>query len=218
MLDSRRVQETRPVNIDGTKSLYGNVSYNRQYKFNKKFRMSLAPGLNANYRRSFVSFNGKQSMVENTSRYASLRTSFNYKDVIEFNERYAINRSISNYEDQIRYKNVAFTSQTSESEIVIRWPKHFVWENLINYSYNPRVGTGIKKTIVRWNAGASFLFLKEDKGQVKFSATDLLDQNVSISHYSYENYIVDNQTTTLHRYFMLSFIYNLRTFSGGKVG
>ena len=36
--------------------------------------------------------------------------------------------------------------------------------------------------------------------------------------YTGENYVADTQTTTLTRYFMLSFIYNLRTFAGGKVG
>jgi hypothetical protein len=218
LLDSRRVQETRSFNIDGTRSVFVNAFYNRQYKFNKKFRMSLAPGLNGNYRKSFVSFNGKLSSVENTSVYGSFRASFNYKDIIEVNQRYAVNNSKARYEDHSRYKNVDFTSQSSESELVVRWPKHFVWENLVNYAYNPRVGKGIKKSTVRWNAGLSYLFLKEDKGQLKFAVVDLLDQNVNISHYTYENNIMDTQAVTLHRYFMLSFIYNIRTFSGGKVG
>jgi hypothetical protein len=71
--------------------------------------------------------------------------------------------------------------------------------------------------VVRWNAGASFLFLKQDKGQLKLSAYDVLNQNVSSYRYTYENAISDSQNMTLRRYFMVSFIYTLRTFSGAKV-
>jgi hypothetical protein len=97
-------------------------------------------------------------------------------------------------------------------------PKHVVWENLINYNFNPQVSPGIRKSSVRWNAAVSYLFLKEEKGQLKFSVFDLLNQNISVYRVTSENSVVDIQNSTLTRYFMLSFIYNLRTFSGGKVG
>ena len=61
-------------------------------------------------------------------------------------------------------------------------------------------------------------FLKEDKGQLKLSVFDLLNQNINVYRYTSESSISDSQTTTLRRYFMLSFIYNIRNFSGGKVG
>ncbi len=71
---------------------------------------------------------------------------------------------------------------------------------------------------MRWNAGVNFLFLKEDRGQFKLSVFDLLNQNISVSRTTRENYIQDNQTTILRRYFMLTFTYNIRNFKAGKVG
>lgn len=218
IMDARRVQESRPVNIDGVKSAYAFVFYNRQYKFNKNFRLSASPNFNVNYNQNYVSFNGAVSKSESFRISGSARLFFNYKDMFELNQGYSVNLNKTWYSDQERYKNIDYTTRTSESEIIIRWPKHFVWESIVNYTYNPRVGSGIRKAIVRWNAGASFLFLKQDKGQIKLSAYDLLGQNVNVYRYNTENSISDIQMTALQRYYMLSFIYNIRSFSGGKVG
>ena len=122
------------------------------------------------------------------------------------------------YQQPTVYRNIYVLSHMLESEVVVRMPKHVVWENLINYNYNPQVGRGIRKSSLRWNAGVSYLFLKEEKGQLKLSVYDLLKQNISVSRNTGENYVTDSQTTTLTRYYMLSFIYNLRTFTSGKVG
>ncbi len=69
-----------------------------------------------------------------------------------------------------------------------------------------------------WNAGVNYLFLKGEKGQLKLSVFDLLNRNISVYRYTTENSIFDSQTTTLQRYFMLSFIYNIRTLVPGKIG
>ena len=150
--------------------------------------------------------------------YTAVALGLNYKDKIELNHRYAPTYRESTYDNQSAYKNFYILTQNLESEVVIRMPKHVVWESLLNYYYNPQVAPGIRKSSIRWNAGLSYLFLKEEKGQLKLSVYDLLNQNVSLNRFVGENYISDVQSTTLTRYFMLSFIYNLRTFSSGKVG
>jgi hypothetical protein len=217
-IDSRRITESSILNVDGRRSFNSNANYTRQYKMSKKYRLSVSPNLNYNYNSSFVSFNHNLSRVENNNISGWLRVSFNYNDIIEFNQRYGMNKTSSRYEDKTRYKDVDYHTESGETEIVIRWPKHFVWESLMNYSYNPRVTPGYRKQTIRWNAGASYLFLKQEKGQLKFSVVDLLEHNASVYRYVYENMITDSQATTLQRYFMVSFIYNIRTFSGGKVG
>ena len=74
------------------------------------------------------------------------------------------------------------------------------------------------------NAGLTYLFMKDDKGQLKFSVFDILNQNRSVFRFSSENYITDRQVNILQRYFMLTFTYNIRSFgaankgSSGRVG
>ncbi|WP_165958150.1 outer membrane beta-barrel protein [Segetibacter sp. 3557_3] len=217
-IDKSGIQISQPVNVSGLNSLNGSINYTKQYKFNTNFRLSLRPGIYGNYNEGVVSFNGNRSGSETVNYSSSLMLGLNWKDIIELNQRYGLNMSKTSYDNKNYYKNIEVITHSAESEIIIRWPKHIVWETLINYSYNPQVSPGIRKSFVRWNGGVNYLFLKEDKGQLKISFFDLLNQNISVYRYTTENSILDSQTSTLRRYFLLSFIYNLRTFSPGKVG
>jgi hypothetical protein len=217
-IDRSGIQTSRPVNVSGLKSAYSSLSYTKQYKLYHNFQLSLRPSLYTSYNENIVSFNGNRSGSRSMTSSGSFNLGLNIKDKIELNERYTINISQMKYDNQKYYKDLEVITHSVESEVVIRLPKHFVWENIINYTYNPQVSPGIRKNTVRWNGGVNYLFLKEDKGQLKFSVFDLLNQNISVYRYTTENSILDAQTTTLRRYFLLSFIYNIRTFSSGKVG
>ena len=217
-IDPDGIQTTRPVNVDGIYSFYSSFFYNYQYKLNKDYRLSIRPGFYSNYNRAIISVNGNSSGQNNFNVTPSLTFNINYKDKIELNQRYNQSYRQSTYENNIDYKNIYVHTHSIESEVVIRMPRHVVWENLVNYIYNPQVAQGIRKSTVRWNAGVTYLFLKDDKGQLKLSVYDLLNQNINVYRYISENYISDTQNTTLTRYFMLTFTYNLRNFTGGKVG
>jgi hypothetical protein len=217
-IDKNGLQTSRPVNVSGTYSLYSYISYNYQYKLNKDYKLSFRPSISGNYSKNFISVNRNRSVQNNLGFNSALSVGLNYMDKIELNQRYSQNYREAIYEKKSGYKNIYLLGHSIESELVIRMPKHVVWENLINYNYNPQVAPGIRKSSVRWNAGLSYLFLKEEKGQLKLSVYDLLNQNINVYRYTGENFVTDIQTTTLTRYYMLSFIYNLRNFTGGKVG
>ena len=217
-IDRNGIQTTKPVNVDGTYNFYGSFSYSYQYKYNKDLKLSLRPQLFGQLGRTIISINSIRSGQNNFSVSPSLSLGINYKDKIEFNQRYSQNYRKTTYENSSSYKNISVLSHSIESEVVIRMPKHIVWENLVNYNYNPQVGPGIRKSSVRWNAGVNYLFLKDDKAQIKLSVYDLLNQNINVYRTVSDNYVSDVQTTSLTRYFMLTFTYNLRNFTGGKVG
>jgi len=54
--------------------------------------------------------------------------------------------------------------------------------------------------------------LKDQKGEIRLSVFDLLDQNQSISRNVTETYFEDVTTMVLKQYFMLTFTYNLKNF------
>ena len=217
-IDRDGIQTTRPINVDGTYRVNGNISYGYQYKINKDFRFSTRLLLFGGLNKSIISINGLRSGQTNYNLNPQMTLLLNYKDKIEINERYYENYRKTNYDKGSIYKDLFVRTQFSETELVIRMPKHFVWENLITYTYNPQVASGIRKSNVRWNAGLNYLFLKDEQGQLKFSVFDLLNQNISVYRTVSENYVADTQNSTLKRYFMLTFTYNLRNFSPGKVG
>lgn len=55
-------------------------------------------------------------------------------------------------------------------------------------------------------------FLKNQRGELKFTAFDLLNQNTSVNRLVTEAYIEDSRSLVLNRYFMLTFTYNIRNF------
>ncbi len=211
------VQISKPVNVDGVHDLYHNFSINKQYKFNKNFQVSFGGGYNLNYNRNFLIVNSLKSYVTTTTIGPSGNGSFNWKDIVEWNFRYSVGFNKTTYESSA-FNNLKTNRHNASSEFVLRWPKHLVWETSFNYIKTPLTAPGVQPEIGLWNAALTVVFLKDDKGQLKFAAYDLLNNNVSVNRYTNENAIVDNQTTVLQRYFMATFTYNIRSFKGGKVG
>lgn len=215
-IDRDGIQTTRPINVDGTYRANSGLSYSYQYKFNQNFKFNLRAAVYAGFNKSFVLINNVRSGQWNQNLGPQLTLGINYRDKIEISQIYLENYRQTKYDRGTTFRNQNVTSRNTMSEITIRMPKHFVWENQINYTYNPQVASGLRKSVVRWNAGINYLFLREEKGQLKLSVFDLLNQNVSVYRSTGENYIMDVQSSTLTRYFMLTFTYNLRNFSGGK--
>jgi hypothetical protein len=55
-------------------------------------------------------------------------------------------------------------------------------------------------------------FLKNQRGELRLSVFDLLDQNQSITRTVTETYIEDVNTRVIQQYFMLTFTLNLKNF------
>jgi hypothetical protein len=211
------IQTSFPVNVDGSHNFYTNFNINKQYKFNKNFQASFGGGYNISYNRNFLLLNGRKSYVKTFDIGPSANGSLNWRDLIEWNIRYTRSWNTTTYENKL-FENLKTVRDNASTELVVRLPKRLVWETSLNYIKNPLTAPGVQNEIYLWNAALTVLFLKADKGQLKFSAYDLLDNNVSVYRYTSENSIIDTQTRILQRYFMATFTYNIRNFKSGKVG
>jgi hypothetical protein len=216
-VNEQGVQISMPINVDGIWRFYGTVNVRKQFKFINNWQLSLGTGIYGNYGRNVVIVNKLRSGAVLWNVNPSVNWAFNWKDIFEFNQRYSIGYNKSIYENPV-YPGLEVIRHNASSEVVVRLPKHWVWESSFDYNYNPQIAPGIRKSSFRWNAAVNFLFLKGDKGQFKLSVYDVLNQNISVYRTVRENYIQDNQTTILQRYFLLTFTYNIRNFAGGKVG
>lgn len=216
-VDQKGVQVTRPINVDGVWRGNGSIFLSKQYKLINNWMFSLRPNIGFGYTRNFVIVNGNRSGLKSWNSYSGVNFAFNWKDIIELNQRYSINYNENTYESNA-YRNTSVATHYSTTEVVVRTPKNWVWESSLDYRYNPQVSPGISKNILRWHAGINYLFLKDQKGQLKLYAYDLLRQNTNAYRSIYENYVSDTETRTLTRYILLTFTYNIRDFKGGKVG
>ncbi|ALI98701.1 TonB-dependent receptor [Rufibacter tibetensis] len=209
-------QTTRPVNTDGNWQLNANTDINKDWKFDGKKQFSLTASLWMNYVRTLIILNETQSYGQSFSVNPSLNVRVNLNDKLEFSEQLTIGSRRSVYEDNT-FQDISFTTRTSRTGVVVRVPKRIVWEANFDYTYNSNVAPGLRKDVSRLNAGVTFLFMKNDRAQLKLSVYDLLDQNISAYRSIRENFVEDFQTQVLTRYVLLTFTYNIRNF-GGKVG
>ena len=97
-------------------------------------------------------------------------------------------------------------------------PKSFYFSTDFTYTVNSQRAAGFNLRVPIWNASLSRQFLNFNRGELKFSVSDILNENVGIRRNTNNNYIEDLRVMTLQRFFMLSFTYNLSKVGLAKPG
>ncbi|MBN8675440.1 MAG: outer membrane beta-barrel protein [Chitinophagales bacterium] len=216
-IDDKGVQTLHPINTDGTWRSSVLISFEKQVKFTNDLQFRFGMSFMGTYNRGIVSINNVRTKNDAFAGFPSMSFSFNWRDKIEINQRYNPSLLRTSYQGTI--PDISTVTHSTETELVFRMRKRLALESLINYNFNSQVPDGLSKSIVRWNLGLTYQFLKEERGQLKISAYDLLNQNSSIYQVVRENFTQSTQTNALTRYFLLTFSYNLtnfRTKAGGK--
>jgi hypothetical protein len=212
------VQESRPINVDGMYNFGHSITYRRQHKFgNNKFNFFYGLNFITSLARTYLFVNQRDAYMKNLGLTPSLNGGFNWRDILEASINYSYRRGRTFYETQ-DFKDLDINTAALSGEFIVRWPKHFVFETQIDQRYNSQAPAGIQKTATLWNAAVNYLFLQDERGQLKFSVYDILKRNNNISRIVAENYITDRQINMLTQYFLLTFTYNIRDFKGAKVG
>jgi len=94
-------------------------------------------------------------------------------------------------------------------EMINYLPAKITLTNELNYTINSGRSDGFNTSVPLWNIAVAKSLLKNDRGEIKFSVTDLLKQNTGISRSSNFGYITDEKYNVLQRYFLLTFTYSL---------
>lgn len=214
-IDQNGVQTSRPVNTDGNWSMNGSLRINKDFKYDKN-KFTIGATMHLAYTRSLVLLNSTRSYSQTWNLTPMLEARMNLDDKLELSQSFNLSNRRSTYQDNF-FDDLSINTGTSRSEVVVRMQKKLVWEATFDYWYNSNPVPGLQNSYGRLNAGVTFLFMKNDRAQLKLSVYDLLDQNITASRFINENLIVDTQTAALTRYGLLTFTYNIRNF-GGKVG
>jgi hypothetical protein len=91
----------------------------------------------------------------------------------------------------------------------------FIQNDLAAQIYTGLSG-GLDRNFTIWNASIGKKFFKNNAGELKVSAYDILNQNQSVYRTITNTYIEDAESKVLRRYFMLTFSYNLKNFGNAK--
>ena len=205
---SRGAQLSKPVNLDGYKSLRTFFTYSTPIKalksnlnLNAGFSYSKLPGLVNNVKTTTdnIVYNAGMVLGSNISQYVDFNISYN----ANFNNAKTSSATTSNS----RYVNQVAGLQLNLLDKV-GW---FV-QNDVSYQSYTGLTAGFNQSYALWNAAIGKKFLKNKAGELKLSVFDLLKQNQSIIRTVTSNYIEDAQSQVLQQYFMLTFTYNLKNF------
>jgi hypothetical protein len=165
--------------------------------------------------RSNTSFNNTRQYIngiENTIKIfsfgPSLRLDVNPTDKLNITAGGGFNYNNARYSLQ-QSLNTKYFSHELETSLDWEMPKGFFFSTDLSYIVNNQRASGFNTKIALWNASISKQMLRFNRGELKLSARDLLNQNIGISRNTRDNYIEDASVMTLRRYFLLSFTYSL---------
>lgn len=203
-------QLTKPINLDGYKSLRSFFTFSQPVKFIRSninlstgFTYSKFPGL----------LNNVKTITDNYTYSGGIGIASNISEYMDFNLSYNVNfnNAISSEDGDNKYVTQAAGIQTN----FLTKSGWFLQNDVSNQS-STGMSDGFNQSYWLWNAGIGKKFLKNKAAELKLSVFDLLKQNQSISRTVEANYIEDVQSQVLQQYFMLTFTYSLKNFGAGR--
>ena len=209
VIDSRGVQTSVPVNADNTSNYSMNWNVNKQYKNKQSNIFSWNTGNWMNLTRSRLFFNNISSWQTTFIYNHWFGAGMNLNDKFELNVNYSFAKNFTRYTSD-HFKKLNVNSYDLGGEVVLRWPKHLIWESQTSYFYNGNIPAGLSKSGIKCNAALNITMLNDETGVLKLSVNDILDRNQSISVNAIRNMITTTQNNILGRYFMATFSYNVR--------
>jgi hypothetical protein len=199
------VKYSRPVNVNGVYNLNSSISYSMPVRF-LKGSMEISSNTGFFKTRQFINTIGND--ISTFSMGPELRIEMNPTDQLNIVIGTGLNYNKTNYSLQSAL-NSKYLSREYNASLDWEMPKGFFISTDFTYTINSQRATGFNTKVPLWNASISQQVLKYNRGEIKFSARDLLDRNIGITRNTNNNYIEDSRVMTLRRFFLLSFTYSL---------
>ena len=208
-VDSRGVQISMPVNANGSRNYSMNWNINKQYKNkqNRIFMWNTGNWMGVNKGR--LLFNGIETWQTTFNYNHWFGIGLNLNDKFEWNMNYSFGKNFTRYTSSY-FKELKVSQYDWGNELVLRWPKHLIWETQISYAYNGSIPKGYPRETIRWNGALNITMLKNEAGVLKLAVNDFLDRNQSIWVNANRNTITTTENNILGRYFLATFSYNVR--------
>jgi len=214
-VDNNGVQTTTPVNANGSRRIFMNYNFSKQYKYSQKFSLTANIGGNHNNNHSQLFFNDISSW-QNTYTVSNWGGIYmNWHDVFEWNNTFVTTNNFTNYSSK-QYTRLNLFNYDLNTELILRYPKHVIWETRATWTKYANPAPGFPKDVLRWNAGVNFTMLKEEKGVLNLRVFDILNQNNLVNTSASRNMTSITTTNVLPRYFMATFTYNIRALGAAK--
>jgi hypothetical protein len=203
--DSLGKQITTYQNVNGVYDLGGRIQFSFQRKWGSHiFSANFRPGINYQKDKTFI--NGSLYDNERTSVQSSINFNYRKGDMISFLINYSPSFNQLHYQ-QNSSLNQSYTLHTINVDLDLYLLKRIKMSNSIDYSYNNSLPPNYDRSSLLWNASASYICLKNKRGEITATAFDILRQFNNLVRNVGSNYIEDTQSNNLQRYVMVGFKY-----------
>ena len=201
-------QLTKPVNLDGQRNLNVFVTYAQPLKFiktninlNAGFVMNRTPGL----------INDVEGVTRSHNYNAGVVLASNISQYVDYTISYSGIFSNAKSSLQSQADNKYFSHSTSARLNLLSKKGWLFNTDLTNQLYSG-LSYVFNQSYWLWNMAVAKKIFKDQKGEIRLSVFDLLNQNQSITRTVSETYIEDVTTKVVKQYLMLTFTYNLKNF------
>jgi hypothetical protein len=199
---------TEPVNINGVFSSSAFFNYGFPLK---KPKSNLNFSTNSSYNQDASIINGIKNFNRNFIIGQTVGWVMNLKEKFDFNlsatTTYNMVRNSSN-----PTQNQNFLSQLISADMTFTSKKGWIIASDWDITFFSGRSAGFNQTIPLWTPSIAKQLFKKKTGEIRLSVFDVLNRNLNIDRSINDNVIRDVQTVVLKRYFMLTFVYNLRKF------
>ncbi|GAB3043102.1 outer membrane beta-barrel protein [Spirosoma pulveris] len=213
VFDRSGAQTTIPVNTNGYYTVNGSLVFGRPLKLGaQKTNLNLSTNMTFNQGTSFI--NNQSNQAKNWLIGQGVGLSSNFTEKLDLNLSGNINWQSAKYSLQPQ-QNTTFLNQTVTLDVYYQLPLKFTFSTNVYFNHYGGNSANFNQSYTLWNATLARQLFKQNQGELRFQAFDLLNQNQSIVRNVTDTYTEEVRSRVLNRYFMVSFVYNLRRFSAG---
>jgi hypothetical protein len=205
IVDNVGVRTTKPVNVNGVYSMTGDMNFSKPVRFLKGM-FEIGNRILFSNDKQFI--NTQENIIKTLSMGPEISLSASVKEKLDLSFEASFNINNSKY-SLSSVTDVNYLQQRYGADVDWQLPKRFFFSTDFSYTVNSQRAAGFNAKIPIWNVSISKQFMKYNRGEIKLSAFDLLNENTGINRTSNQNYIEDSRVVTLQRYFMFSFTYSL---------
>ena len=205
----RGQQLTQPINLNGYLSLRSFLTFaipvkiiKSQLNFNGGATYSKLPGIT----------NKIENMTKSVTYTSGIVIASNVSQYVDFTLSYSANFNVVK-NTVLSASNTNYFSHTASVQLNLLSKSGWFYQTDFTNQLTSGLSKSFNQNYFLWNMSAGKKFLKNQKGEVKFSVYDVLKQNRSIVRNVLPGIgIQDVQNTVLRQFALLTFTYNLRTF------
>jgi hypothetical protein len=212
-------QTTTYVNLNGTWSVAGYFDYGFSLK-RPKSNLNLISNINYSQSQTLVAsavspadlqhdYSRNTSLTETVSWTTNIRKNFdmNLSSALNYNIARNSLRPAADFDYFSEVVNADLTAYTNSGWLVA---------SDFTYTYTDNHEPGYNASIPLWSPSIAKQLLAKKQGELRLTCFDILNQNTMVSKQVSLNQVSVNRTTTLTRYVMLTFTYNLNNFGQNR--